>query len=365
MIILGIESTAHTFGIAIVDAHDEKERTKVLCNVKDTYTTEKGGIVPMEAAKHHERVRYELLDEALRVSGLSLDEIDLISFSQGPGLAPCLLQGLHFAKEIAKKAEKPIVGVNHCIAHLEIGKLMTKARDPVLLYCSGANTQIIAYAAGKYRIFGETLDMGIGNFIDAFARHAGLGFPGGPKIAELAMSVLESVNEKEEIHSNSHKYETGKDEKEQQINNKNSHFIELPYSIKGMDVAFSGMLTNLRQKYDSGKYKIEDLSFSLQETAFAMLIEAAERAMAHLKKKELLLGGGVACNTRLQEMCRIMCKEREAESFCPEPQFLLDNAAMIGWLGFLQRDQTISWKNLESIDIKPYQRTDDVKVTWR
>jgi N6-L-threonylcarbamoyladenine synthase len=330
MIILGIESTAHTFGIAILD-----EKGKVYCNVKDTYTTEKGGIIPVEAAKHHERVKYEMLEEALKVSGLELKDIDLISFSQGPGLSPCLLKGKDFAKELAKKIEKPLVGVNHCIAHLEIGRLMTKAKDPVLLYCSGANTQIIAYAAGKYRIFGETLDVGIGNFIDTFARHTGLGFPGGPKIAELA--------------------KTGK------------NYIELPYSIKGMDVAFSGMLTNLQQKYNKDSSLLPDLAFSLQETAFAMLIEAAERAMAHLKKKELLLGGGVACNKRLQEMCKIMCKERKAKEFCPEPQFLVDNAAMIAWQGFLQKKDAIKphTEEFSKIDIKPYQRTDDVEVTWR
>jgi len=330
MIILGIESTAHTFGIALLDG-----KGKVLCNVKDTYTTEKGGIVPLEAAKHHEKVKYEMLEEALKIANVELKNIDLISFSQGPGLAPCLLQGKDFAKELAKKIDRGIVGVNHCIAHLEIGKLMTKAKEPVLLYCSGANTQIIAYAAGKYRIFGETLDMGIGNFIDSFARHIGLGFPGGPKIAELAA--------------------------------KSKEFIELPYSIKGMDVAFSGMLTNLQQKFDSGKYKLEDLSFSLQEHAFAMLIESAERAMAHLKKNELLLGGGVACNTRLQEMARIMCKERNAKEFCPEAQFLVDNPAMIAWQGFLQKKEAIKphTEEFARLDIKPYQRTDDVEVTWR
>ena len=330
MIILGIESTAHTFGIAIVN-----DKGKVYCNVKDTYTTEKGGIIPVEAAKHHERVKYEMLEEALKISRLELKDIDLISVSQGPGLSPCLLQGMHFAKELAKKIDKKIVGVNHCIAHLEIGILMTKARDPVLLYCSGANTQIIAYAAGKYRIFGETLDVGIGNFIDTFARHTGLGFPGGPKIAELAA--------------------------------KSKNYIELPYSIKGMDVAFSGMLTNLEQKYDRNNSLLSDLAFSLQETAFAMLIEAAERAMAHLKKKELLLGGGVACNMRLQEMARIMCKEREAKMFCPEAQFLVDNAAMIAWQGFLQKKDAVKPHTDEfaNLDIKPYQRTDDVEVTWR
>jgi len=326
LICLGIESTAHTFGVGIADS-----KGKILANVKDTYTTEKGGIIPLEAAKHHEKVKDKLLQDALDEAKLELKDIDIISYSQGPGLAPCLLQGMHFAKKLSKELKKPLVPVNHCIAHLEIGRALCKCKDPVLLYVSGANTQVISYAAGRYRIFGETLDIGIGNFIDNFARHCGIGFPGGPKIAELAL--------------------------------KSNNLIELPYAVKGMDVAFSGLLTNLKQKYDKGA-KLEDLSFSLQEHAFAMLVETAERAMAHLKKKELLLGGGVACNTRLQEMCKIMCKERGAESFCPPRSVLVDNASMIAWTGILmfRHGEKIS---RDKVEIKPYERTDEIDVSWR
>ena len=328
MLCLGIESTAHTFGIAVVDG-----KGKILANEKDSFTTEKGGMIPNEVAEHHKRVCNDVLNKALEKAKITLKDIDLISFSDSPGLAPSLIVGMNFAKQLSQQTPKqiPIVGVNHCIAHLEIGKLLTKAKDPVLLYASGANTQIIAYSGKKYRIFGETLDIGVGNFIDSFARYIGLGFPGGPKIYELA------------------------------LNGKN--LIELPYCVKGMDVAFSGILTNLKTKYDSKKYSVEDLSFSLQEVVFAMLVETAERAMAHCNKKELLLGGGVACNKRLQEMCKIMCKERNAKCFIPENQFLVDNAAMIAWQGILQKKDAAT--NLKNIDIKPYERTDDVKAYWR
>ena len=330
MICLGIESTAHTFGIGII------RDKKIIANVLDGYKTEKGGIIPAEAAKHHHAVKERVLALALENAGIALEDVDLIAYSRGPGLAPCLHEGFRFAKELSLKEKKPIVGVNHCIAHLEIGKLLTKAKDPVLLYASGANTQVIAYAAGKYRVFGETLDMGVGNFIDTFARSAGLGFPGGPRISELA--------------------DKGKD------------LVEIPYVVKGMDVSFSGMLTNLEQKFKSGKYRIEDLAFSLQETAFPMLIEVSERAMAHLHKKELLLGGGVASNKRLQEMGSIMCKERKGRFFCPERQFLTDNGAMIAWLGVLCRKNSVRHGKIEgnpSINIFPYERTDDVEVNWR
>lgn len=325
LICLSIESTAHTFGVGLMN-----DKGKILANAKDVYTTAKGGIVPMEAAAHHAKVKEKVLEEALNESGLNLKDIDLIAYSCGPGLAPCLLQGLRLAKHLAKKYKLPLVPVNHCIAHLEIGKVLCKTKDPVLLYTSGANTQVISYAAGRYRIFGETLDIGIGNFLDAFARYCGIGFPGGPRIEELAA--------------------------------KSNNFIELPYSVKGMDVAFSGLLTNLKQKYDSG-CGIEDLAFSLQEHAFAMLVEITERAMAHLKKKELLLGGGVACNTRLQEMCKVMCKERGARFFCPPNSVLADNAAMIAWLGILMFKSGCKI-SVTKANIKPYERTDEVDVKW-
>jgi len=327
-IILGIESTAHTFGVGVV------KNKKIISNVKSGYTTEKGGIIPTESAKHHALVKYEVYENALDEAGINEEEIDAIVFSQGPGLAPCLLEGMRFAKELAKKLRKPVVPVNHCVAHLEIGKI-TGARNPVMLYTSGANTQVIAYEAGNYRVFGETLDIGVGNFIDNFARYAGIGFPGGPKIQKLA--------------------EGGK------------NYIELPYSVKGMDIALSGILTNLKQKYNSKKYSLNDLAYSLQETVFAMLVETAERALAHTGKKELLLGGGVACNSRLQEMCKIMCKERGAKFFVPSRDLLVDNGAMIAFLGEIMFKKGIktSYKNLEKIDIKPRQRTDDVEVKWK
>jgi N6-L-threonylcarbamoyladenine synthase len=330
-IILGIESTAHTFGIGIV------RNKKILANQKSMYTTESGGIIPMESAKHHREISEKVYQKSLEDADINENEIDAIAFSQGPGLAPCLIEGMKFAKELSKKLDKPIVGVNHCVAHLEIGQT-TGAKDPVMLYVSGANTQVIAYEAGKYRVFGETLDLGVGNFIDTIARYLGIGFPGGPKIQELAS------------------------------NGKN--YIKLPYSVKGMDIALSGIQTKLKQLIDLKKYSIEDLSYSLQETVFAMLVETAERALAHTGKKELLLGGGVACNARLQEMCRVMCSERiqKTKFFCPEKPLLVDNASMIAFLGelmFNSNSNVFSWKNQDKIDILPRQRTDDIEVSWK
>ena len=345
-IILGIESTAHTFGVGVV------KNGKILSNIKKSFTTEKGGLIPMEVAKHHQENKYKIYSEALEKSGISEDKIDAIAFSQGPGLAPCLLEGIKFTKEISLKLKKPIVPVNHCVAHLEIGKI-TGAKDPVMLYASGANTQVIAYASGKYRVFGETLDIGVGNFIDSFARYAGIGFPGGPEIEKLA---LQSSPRDDSPRDDSGEPPAGP-----------KNLIELPYTIKGMDVAFSGILTNLNQKLESGNYPLEDLSYSMQEVVFAMLVETAERALAHTGKNELLLAGGVACNKRLQEMCRIMCEERGAKFFCPENSLLVDNGGMIAYLGEIMYNSGIefSYKDLDKIDILPRQRTDEIQVTWK
>ncbi|MFH0978875.1 MAG: KEOPS complex N(6)-L-threonylcarbamoyladenine synthase Kae1 [Candidatus Woesearchaeota archaeon] len=331
MIVLGIETTAHTFGVALLDVKSFSEK-RVLCNLRDLYTTEKGGLIPNKLAEHHEEVCDGLLKKAFEQTGLSMKDVDLIALSNAPGLGHALKVGSLFARSLALVHKKPIIGVNHCIAHLEVASLVTDAKDPVLLYCSGANTQVIAYDGGKYRIFGETLDTGIGNFLDTFARDLELGFPGGPKIEKLALD--------------------GK------------KYIPLPYSVKGMDVAFSGILTHLERKL-IGKEKNEDICFSVQETVFAMLVEVAERAMAHCDKKELVLGGGVACNKRLQEMCRLMCDARGATCYVPANEFLVDNAAMIAWTGWVMHVKGGISHDAASLEILPYERTDDVDVTWR
>lgn len=338
--IVGIETTAHTFGVGVV------RKGKILANVRDMYKPASGGIVPMDAAKHHREVANIIFQEALEKAGVGDKDIEAIAVSNAPGLAPCLLAGLEFAKRKARTLDVPLVPVNHCIAHLEIGQ-HEGAKNPVLLYASGANTQIIAYESGKYRIFGETLDIGVGNFIDNFAREMGIGFPGGLTIQKLA--------------------ENGK------------NYIELPYVVKGMDISLSGILTNLKQKFESKNYSKEDLAYSMQETVFAMLVETAERALAHTGKKELLLGGGVSCNSRLQEMCKKMCEQRGAKFFVPSRDLLVDNGAMIAFLGeimfnrFLFRKRNydgrkteiaIEKKDFDKLDIKPRQRTDEVEFSW-
>ena len=323
---LGIESTAHTFGCGIITFDG-----KIIANAKDGVTTTEGGLIPNEVAEHHRKVKEKVLEDALKQAGIKIEDISLITYSRGPGLTPGILAvGQKFAQELARKINKPLVGANHCVAHLTIGDLVGGTKDAVYIYVSGPNTQVIAMAGKRYRIFGETLDTGLGNMLDKFAREAGLGFPGGPKIEALA-----------------------KDGKE---------YIDLPYSVKGMDVSFSGILTKVKQLREKGT-KLSDLCYSIQETCFAMLAEVAERAMAHTGKNELVLIGGVAANKRLGEMLDKMCTARGAKFFAVPLAYSGDQGVMIAWQGVLQHKAGESRKP-EEADIAPYERTDEVPVTW-
>jgi N6-L-threonylcarbamoyladenine synthase len=323
MICLGIESTAHTFGIGIVNDN------KVLANARDIYVPRSGGIHPIEAKNHHVSVSEAVLEKALSDANISLKDVEVFSYSAGPGLPPCLLAGAEFVKKIAGK--KPIIATNHCIAHIEIGKLLCEANDPITLYVSGGNTQVIGYAENKYRIFGETQDIGIGNAIDKFIREVNGVFPGGPVMQKMAQE-------------SNHKY------------------IELPYVVKGMDLSFSGIVTSAIQKYNKNKDELNNLCYSFQETCYAMLTEVTERALAHTGKKEVLLTGGVAASQRLQEMLRIMCNERDAVLYVCPREFAGDNGAMIAYTGLL------AYKNkkraVKTVDFRQRWRTDEVDVTW-
>jgi len=316
MICLGIESTAHTFGVGVVNDK------KVLVNLKASYRPKKGGIHPREASDFLALEGPKLIKEALS----KIPRVDLVAFSRSPGIGHSLRVGAVTARTIAQKLKVPLIGVNHCIAHVEVARWLTGLNDPVVLYTSGANTQVIAFQGGKYRVFAETLDIGVGNFIDSFARYAGIPFPGGPVIEKKALQ--------------------GK-------------YVELPYVVKGMDVSLTGILTSLRKKLSS--HRLEDLCFSLQENVFAMLVEVSERALAHTQKSELVLTGGVAANKRLREMCEVMCKERGAKFKAPPMNCCVDNGAMIAHLG-LKMHQAGA-KSISSID--QGERTDEVKVTWR
>jgi len=327
---LGIESTADDFGVALLSFDGT-----VLSNANNAYVPAKGGIHPREAARHHAEVAGKVLAEAFEKAGIKPKDVCLVAFSQGPGLGPCLRTGATAARALASYLRVPLVGVNHCVAHIEIGKLVTKATDPVTLYVSGGNTIVSAFEAGRYRVFGETLDIAIGNCLDVFAREAGLnqrpGAPFGAIVEELAR--------------------------------KSRTFVSLPYTVKGMDLSFSGLLTAAIHLLHEKNHSLEDLCFSLQEVAFSMLTEVTERALAHTEKPEVLLTGGVAANKRLQSMLNVVAEDHNAR-FCVVPKkFALDNGAMIAWTGILAYERNITVP-IERSFVKLKWRLDEVYASW-
>jgi universal protein Kae1 len=312
--ILGIESTADDFGVGISTFNGE-----ILANAKSAYIPQEGGIHPREAARHHAENASNVLQEAF----------------QQAKLRPCLRTGATVSRALATYLGIPLVGVNHCVAHIEIGKLKAGARDPVTLYVSGGNTMVTAFDSGRYRVFGETLDIALGNCLDVFAREAGLrqkaGVPFGAAIEKLAVGGRE--------------------------------LVPLPYTVKGMDISLSGLLTAATGLLKDGKCRLEDLCYSLQETAFSMVTEVTERALAHTEKNEVLLTGGVAANRRLQSMIKSIAQEHRAR-FCVVPsQFAVDNGAMIAWTGALAYGQGLVTP-VERSFVKLRWRLEEVDVPW-
>ncbi len=332
VIVLGIESTAHTFGVGIAT-----EEGDILANVNKTYTPPPGsGLHPREVAEHHVNIAHIVIKRALEEARISIKDMDAIAFSQGPGLGPVLRVGATIARALAVKYEKPLVPVHHGIAHIEIAKLCTGFTDPLVVLISGGHTMILAYNEGRYRVFGETLDISIGNCLDMFARKLGLSMPGVPKVEELAR--------------------------------KGRKFIELPYTVIGQDLSFSGTLSRALQLLEQISKKeinvtIEDLALSLVETVYYMLAEVTERAIAATGKRELLVTGGVARSRRLQEIFREISREYSINVGFVTNEYAGDNGAMIAYTGALAYICGIQIPIEESITRQRW-RIDSVDVPW-
>eukprot|EP00051_Salpingoeca_urceolata_P023625 m.404685 g.404685 ORF g.404685 m.404685 type:complete len:336 (-) comp20127_c0_seq1:280-1287(-) len=332
VIAIGFEGSANKIGVGIV------RDGEVIANPRRTYITPPGqGFLPRETADHHRKCVLDVLAEALKEAGLKGTDVDCVCFTKGPGMHAPLNTTAIAARTVAQLWGKPLVGVNHCVGHIEMGRLITGAINPVVLYVSGGNTQVIAYSMNCYRIFGETIDIAIGNCLDRFAR------------------VLKISNDPSPGYNIEQLAKGGK------------KLVELPYATKGMDVSFSGILTAIERlaKNQLGKsVTAEDLCYSLQETLFAMLVEITERAMAHCGSEEVLIVGGVGCNKRLQEMMGVMAEERGATLYATDMRFCIDNGAMIAQAGALMYGAGAS-DRLEDTTVTQRFRTDDVVVNWR
>jgi len=333
VVAIGFEGSANKLGVGIV------RDGIVLSNPRRTYVPPAGeGFLPRDTAKHHRDKILEVLHQALREADIKPEDIDVVCYTKGPGMGAPLVTVALVARTVAQLWNKPIIGVNHCIGHIEMGRLITKADNPTVLYVSGGNTQVIAYSHQCYRIFGETLDIAVGNCLDRFAR------------------VLMLSNDPSPGYNI------------EQLAKKGKKYLMLPYVVKGMDMSFSGILSSIEERaldlIERGEYTQEDLCFSLQETVFAMLVETTERAMAHCGSQEVLIVGGVGCNERLQEMMRQMCAEREAKVYATDERYCIDNGAMIaqaGWEMFRVGQTTA----LKDTTCTQRFRTDEVAITWR
>ncbi len=329
--VLGIESTAHTFSASVVS-----EKEGVLTNSRAVYMPAEGsGIHPAEAAEHHLSVAVRVVREALERKhqrGSGIDEIDAFAYAMGPGLGPCLRVGAVTARTLALSTGKPMVAVNHAVGHIELGCLLTGAKTPLVLLISGGHTMVVAHSDGVWRVLGETLDLTLGQLLDQLGRYVGFASPCGRRIEEAA--------------------------------SKSNRYLKLPYTVKGNDVSFSGVLTAAKKLVEGGA-SFEDVCYSVQETAFAITTEVTERALAFTGSRELLVVGGVAANRRLAKMLELMAKRHKASVKVVPPQFSGDCGAQIAWTGLLAFKSGDVLPSIADSVVRQSWRLDTVPTPWR
>lgn len=351
MLCLGIESTAHTFAASVIKYpfvkssanniipwHLRKSYAKILSDSRGVYFPPKGsGIHPRNASRHHAEISSDILKQCLRESGVRIWDLDIIAYSAGPGLGPCLRVGAVISRMLASYYKKPLVPVNHALGHVELGTMLTRAHDPLVLLVSGGHTMILSFSERRWRVFGETLDITVGNLLDQFGRAIGLSSPCGDQIERLA-------------------------------SRSSGTYIRLPYVVKGNDVSFSGLLSAAKRLAERrmrvGK-NIHEVCYSLQETAFAMLTETIERAISFTGKKEVLVVGGVAANERLMEMLENACVRHSSKLLMLSNKYAGDNGCQIAWVGiidFLFRKKEIE---IEKSFVHQSWRIDTIDVSWR
>jgi len=327
MLCLGVESTAHTFSCAVLEKKGKKG--KILSDVRKIYRPPEGeGIHPREASRHHVENSAEVLSESLQKAKVSVRDLDIVAYAAGPGLGPCLRVGAVVSRSLSSYYQIPIYPINHAIGHIELGKLLTGAKNPLVLLVSGGHTMLLAFMMGKWRVFGETLDITLGQLLDQFGRTIGFASPCGKQIEDLA--------------------------------NKSSTYVSLPYTVKGNDVSFSGLLSATKSIVSEG---VENACFSLQETAFAMISEAAERALAFTNKKEFLVVGGVTANKRLSEMLQSVCRRQNCKFFISPQNYSGDCGSQIAWTGLLE-SSVKDGANLDETFVRQAWRLDTVDIDY-
>jgi N6-L-threonylcarbamoyladenine synthase len=272
--------------------------------------------------------------EAVSLTSLKMEQIDIIGYSAGPGLGPCLRIGAVLARLLSTYYRKPLVPVNHALAHIELGSYLTGARNPLVVLVSGGHTMILLYINKRWRIFGETLDITLGQLLDQFGRSLGFSSPCGSMIERLA-------------------------------NNSRKEYSWIPYTIKGNDVSFSGLLTAAIKRIKDEKYDIGNTCYSLQETAFAILAEATERAISFTNKEEVIIVGGVAANKRLADMLNSVCARHGTKLHICPTRYAGDNGVQIALTSLIDHRHSKVGVAPENGFIDQAWRLDSVNVTWR
>ncbi|MEM2021175.1 MAG: KEOPS complex N(6)-L-threonylcarbamoyladenine synthase Kae1 [Zestosphaera sp.] len=331
MIVLGIESSAHTLGVGIV----KDEAPYILADVRSEYRPKVGGIHPREASRYFISNAPQALRRALSDAGLTIKDVDAVAVALGPGMGPCLRVGATLARGIAAYFNKPLIPVNHAVAHIEIGRLIHQFKDPLIVYLSGGNTLIASFSEGRYRIFGETLDIPLGNFLDTLARELGIAPP-------YVVSGLHQID---------------------RCALEGNEFVDLPYVVKGQDVSFSGLLTAALRAVKSAGVSVGDVCYSAREIAYSAIVEVSERGLAHTGKKEVLVVGGVASSPVLREKFEVMSELRGVKLGVVPPTYAVDNGVMIAWAGLLSFKYGVIVKPEEAY-VRQRWKLDQVDVPW-
>jgi N6-L-threonylcarbamoyladenine synthase len=313
--ILAIETSCDETAVAIV----KNERQLVANVVASQIESHKrfGGVVPEIASRHHIEQMTITLEEALDKSGLTIDEMDAIAVTEGPGLVGALLVGVNAAKSVAFAKQKPLVGVHHIAGHIYANRLEKEFEFPLLaLVVSGGHTELILMREhGKFEIIGETRDDAAGEAYDKVARTLKLPYPGGPQIDRLAAEGEESIDFPRAWLEND----------------------SYDFSFSGLKSAVINRLHNAKQKGEV--LKDEDVAASFQASVVDVLSTKAYRAAEEYGVKQMIVAGGVAANRGLREALQEKFEHLDTELLIPPLHLCTDNAAMIAAAGAVAFNQ--------------------------